>query len=107
MISCARATRGLRRPSLDARSRAQPHHLASSECHPDEKKEGEGLRKFQDIVISGLILCLAACAGPEPMLRSNAKFQLQGREASKLEVAACQSKAEAAGGETGYRQSKW
>jgi phage tail tape-measure protein len=31
------------------------------------------------------------------MLRSNAKFQLQGREATKLDVAACQRKAEAAG----------
>ena len=31
------------------------------------------------------------------MLRSNAKLQLQGREAAKLEVAACQQKAEAAG----------
>lgn len=31
------------------------------------------------------------------MLRSNAKLQLQGREASKLEVAACQHKAETAG----------
>ena len=68
-----------------------------SECHPGEKKEGEGLRKFQDIVIPSLVLCLAACAGPEPMLRSNAKFQLQGREAAKLEVAACQQKADAAG----------
>ncbi|MDN5942527.1 MAG: hypothetical protein L0H94_11645 [Nitrospira sp.] len=38
-----------------------------------------------------------ACAGPEPMLRSNAKVQLQGREAAKLEIAACQRKAEAAG----------
>ena len=31
------------------------------------------------------------------MLRSNAKVLLKGREASKLEVAACQQKAEAAG----------
>ena len=61
------------------------------------KKEGEGLRKFQGIVIPSLILCLVACAGPEPMLRSNAKFQLQGREAAKMDVAACQQKAEAAG----------
>ena len=68
-----------------------------SEGHPGENKEGEGLRKFQDIIIPGLVLCLAACAGPEPMLRSNAKFQLQGREAAKLEVAACQQKADAAG----------
>ena len=61
------------------------------------KKEGEGLRKFQAIISAGLILSLAACAGPEPMLRSNAKFQLQGREAAKLEVIMCQQKAEAAG----------
>ena len=31
------------------------------------------------------------------MLRSNAKFQLQGREAAKLDVAACQQKVEASG----------
>ena len=55
------------------------------------------MRKFQGIVIAGLILCLAACAGPEPMLRSNAKSLLQGREAAKLDVAVCQQKAEAAG----------
>lgn len=42
-------------------------------------------------------MSLLACAGPEPLLRSNAHLQLQGRAASKLEVAACQSKAEAAG----------
>ena len=40
---------------------------------------------------------LFACAGPEPILRSNAHYQLQGRGASKLDVAVCQNKAEAAG----------
>ena len=49
------------------------------------------------VVVMIMCLSLIACAGPEPMLRSNAHLQLQGREASKLEVAACQSKAEAAG----------
>jgi hypothetical protein len=44
-----------------------------------------------------LVMGVAACAGPEPMLRSNAKVLLEGREASKLDVAACQQKAEAAG----------
>ena len=61
------------------------------------KKEGEGLRKFQSIVISGLVLSLVACAGTGPLLKSNAKFQLQGREMAKLEVIMCQQKAEAAG----------
>jgi hypothetical protein len=43
------------------------------------------------------VLSFLACAGPEPMLRSNAKVQLQGVEISKLDVAACQQKAESAG----------
>ena len=43
------------------------------------------------------VLSFLACAGPEPILRSNAKVQLQGLEISKLDVAACQQKAEAAG----------
>ena len=48
-------------------------------------------------VVFVLGMSLAACAGPEPMLRSNAKLQLQGREAAKIDVVACQQKAEAAG----------
>lgn len=44
------------------------------------------------------LFSLLSCAGvPEPILRSNAKVQLQGREVSKLDVAICQQKAEAAG----------
>jgi outer membrane lipoprotein SlyB len=54
-------------------------------------------RKPQKIIVASLVLVLFACSGPEPMLRSNAKLRLQGREASRLEVAACQQKAEAAG----------
>ena len=51
---------------------------------------------------------LVACAGPEPMLRSNAKFQLQGTGGGEAwSVAACQQKAEAAGLEAWHRQSKW
>ena len=50
------------------------------------------------IVAAVMVLSLVACAGgPEPLLRSNAKFQLQGQEAAKLEVIICQQKAEAAG----------
>jgi hypothetical protein len=48
-------------------------------------------------LIACLSFMLPACAGPEPVLRANAKVQLQGREASKLEVVDCQQKAEAAG----------
>ncbi len=55
------------------------------------------MRKIQSIVIPGLILCLGACAGPGPLLKSNAKLQMQGREMAKFEVIICQQKAEAAG----------
>ncbi len=44
-----------------------------------------------------LALSLMACAGPEPLLRSNPHLQLQGREAAQDDVDACQKKAEAAG----------
>ena len=54
-------------------------------------------RPVYQIVLAVTVLSLVACAGPEPMLRSNAKVQLQGREAAKLEVIMCQRKAEAAG----------
>ena len=54
-------------------------------------------KRMQGIGVVVTALSLLACAGPEPMLRSNAHYQLQGREASKLDVAVCQNKAEAAG----------
>ena len=50
------------------------------------------------VVIVSIACGLVSCAGaPEPLLRSNAKYQLQGREIAKLEVIICQQKAEAAG----------
>jgi len=55
------------------------------------------LRVKRHCVVMIMCLSLIACAGPEPMLRPNAKFQLQGQEAAKLDVAACQQKSEAAG----------
>jgi hypothetical protein len=48
-------------------------------------------------MIIGLVLLMAACSSPQPILRANAKVLLQGREASKLDVDRCQQKAEAAG----------
>jgi outer membrane lipoprotein SlyB len=49
------------------------------------------------VIVAGIAVGLVACAGPGPLLKSNAKFQLQGRETAKLEVIICQQKAEAAG----------
>ena len=52
-------------------------------------------------------MSLVACAGPEPMLRSNAKFQLQGREAAKLDVDDVSKEGRGGWVEAGHRQPKW
>ena len=55
------------------------------------------LVKGHSVVVLLMCLSLAACAGPGPLLKSNAKLQMQGRETAKFEVIICQQKAEAAG----------
>jgi hypothetical protein len=72
----------------------------------DDGKELSVLQlMWQRWVVFVLGMSLVACAGPEPMLRSNAKFQLQGREAAKLDIAGCEQKAEAAGLKPGTDRS--
>ena len=58
---------------------------------------------WQRLIIAGIAVGLVACAGPEPLLRSNAKYQLQGREAAKFDVGMCQKKADEAGLKPGTR----
>jgi len=53
--------------------------------------------RLRHLLIAGFVLAIAGCASPEPILRPNAKVLLEGRDASKLEAAACQQKAELAG----------
>jgi hypothetical protein len=96
----ARRPRTMKQCSVDARSEAQP-------SHPTMRKRGpfcdwRGMwRKIcisvYQLVLAVSVLSVVACAGPEPMLRSNAKLLLQGREAAKLDVAVCQQKVEATG----------
>jgi ABC-type dipeptide/oligopeptide/nickel transport system permease subunit len=86
--------------SVDARSEAQPSHPTMRRRSPSRDWVGTWKKVCQSIyqtVLVVTVLSLAACAGPEPLLRSNAKLQLQGREAAKMDVVACQQKAEAAG----------
>jgi outer membrane lipoprotein SlyB len=96
----ARRPRTIRMCSVDARSEAQPSHptmrrkCASCDWRGAWKKI---CISVYHVVLAVSVLSFVACAGPEPMLRSNAKFQLQGREMAKLEVIMCQQKAEAAG----------
>jgi len=52
-----------------------------------------------------LSLSLVACAGPEPLLRSNPHLQLQGREGAQVDIEACQTQAETAGLKPGTSRS--
>ena len=48
---------------------------------------------------------LVACAGPEPLLRSNKQLQLYGKQVAQQDVEACQQKAERAGLRSGVSRS--
>jgi hypothetical protein len=61
------------------------------------KRKEELKNKFRHMIAAMLVLVMVACSSPHPILRSNAKVLLQGREASNLDVDVCQQKAEAAG----------
>jgi outer membrane lipoprotein SlyB len=96
----ARRPRTMKQCSVDARSEAQPSNPTMRRRYPSRDWRGawkKACTSVYQIVLAAAVLSFVACAGPEPMLRSNAKFQLQGREAAKLDVTVCQQKAEAAG----------
>ena len=95
------AERAPRKASFDARTGVSTHPP------PENRKRGcvRMGSMWQRLIIASVAYGLIACAGPEPLLRSNAKFQLQGREAAKLDVAVCQQQVESSGLKpgTGYR----
>ncbi len=96
----ARRPRTMKQCSVDARSEAQPSHPTMRRGCASRDWVGAWKKvclSIHQIILAVSLLSVVSCAGPEPMLRSNAKVQLQGREAAKLDVAACQQKAEAAG----------
>ncbi len=102
----ARRPRTMKQCSVDARSEAQPSHPATIKrgnhfCDSVVRWK-KACVSVRHIVAAVMVLSLVGCAGaPEPMLRSNAKFQLQGRQAAKLDVAVCQRKAEMSGLKSG------
>jgi hypothetical protein len=97
----ARGTRTIRMCSFDARSEVQPSHpmmWRSYRSHDGRRAwKRVSICAYQIILAVSLVSLVACAGGPEPLLKPNAKSQLQGREASKLDVAACQHKAEASG----------
>lgn len=52
-----------------------------------------------------VLVSLAGCAGPEPLLRSNKHLQLYGKQMGQQDVEACQRKADEAGLRPGVQRS--
>lgn len=57
------------------------------------------------VVLCVLAVVLTACAGPEPLLKSNKQLQLYGRERARQEIDVCRRKVEATGVGSGVHQS--
>ena len=60
---------------------------------------------WRKVIGIAVVIGLTACAGPEPLLRSNKQLQLYGKQMGQQEVEACQRKAEAAGLRPGVHRS--
>ena len=95
--------------SVDARNETRPSPPALEKvecsCGSEERRWKRICASVHKIFAVAAILSLVACAGPEPLLRSNAHLQLQGPEATQDDVNACQNKAEAAGLKPGTSRS--
>lgn len=79
-----------------------------SRNHPRTEPQGKGMRiRESGPAAAWLVLAslLVACAGPEPLLRSNKHLQLYGRQMGHQDIEACQQKAEDSGLSPGVYRS--
>ena len=62
-------------------------------------------RSFHRLIAVILLLAVAACAGPQPTLRSNKQLHVHGKQAAQREIDACQQRAEQSGLQHGTNQT--
>ena len=62
-------------------------------------------RSWQRLIGIILLLTVTACAGPQPVLRSNKQLHLYGKQMAQQEIESCRRKAEEAGLRPGVHQS--
>jgi hypothetical protein len=62
-------------------------------------------RSWQRLIGIILLLTVTACAGPQPVLRSNKQLHLYGKQMAQQEVESCQRHVEKAGLQPGVHQS--
>jgi len=77
-----------------------PYPFTTASDREEEPKWEEPsvtVQLWQRLVGLALLLSVTACAGPEPVLRSNKQLQLYGKQAGQKDIEACQQQAEKAG----------
>jgi hypothetical protein len=62
-------------------------------------------KTWQGLIVTAILISLAACAGPAPLLRSNKHLQLYGKQMAKQDIEACQRQTEEAGFHPGVHRS--
>lgn len=62
-------------------------------------------RSWHRLVVYVALISLAACAGPQPILRSNKQLNLYGRQMAQQEIESCRKKVEETGLRAGTNQS--
>jgi hypothetical protein len=62
-------------------------------------------RLWHCCVVYALLLSLAACSGPQPILRSNKQLHLYGKQMAQQEIESCRRQVEATGLRHGANQS--
>ncbi|MDK2742525.1 MAG: hypothetical protein NDI90_06390 [Nitrospira sp. BO4] len=62
-------------------------------------------RSWHRLVVYVALISLTACAGPQPILRSNKQLNLYGRQMAQQEIASCRKKVEETGLRPGTNQS--
>lgn len=62
-------------------------------------------RAWKWLVMCALLISLIACAGPQPILRSNKQLHMYGRQVAQLEIDSCLQRADNSGLQHGTNQS--
>lgn len=62
-------------------------------------------RSWHRFVVYALLVSLAACSGPQPILRSNKQLHLYGKQMAQQEIESCRKQVEKTGLRPGTNQS--
>lgn len=96
---CARTIHAVGYPPI------RPASFGGEGDEGEQKEFGVPIQLWRRLIGALLLGMVTACAGPEPLLRSNKHLQLYGKQMAQEDIGACQHKAEEAGLRSGAHRS--